>query len=207
MISCPSTFFITQSVLLSDDQKTHWHRHRLCELFPCDVRKILAFEWVLTFDAFRLNNRDNLRLRPSGDNSSNGFQIESIRQNKRSYNPKVAPTAVAVTVNSTTTADFATNVHGYDNKHGSDKSESAVWIQLKIGLIRKLQHHMTCDMLWPHDFFSLHGLPSTSTIRYYWAVKSYILGNICLRKFSKDCLWNYSMATVFFGSPSSLPAI
>jgi hypothetical protein len=106
-------------------KRTDINCHRLCELVPCYVRKIFAFESVLTSNAFRLNNRDNFRERTSGDDPSSAFQLESIRKIKMSYKPKTRPTAVTVTVNSTATADFAANMRAYDTNttmHGSEKS-------------------------------------------------------------------------------------
>ena len=88
------------------------------------MREIFTFNWVLTSDAFRLNNRDNLRERPSGDSddSSIAFQLESIRKSEMSFKPKTRPTAVAVTMNNTANADSAAGPGAYDDKHGSDKS-------------------------------------------------------------------------------------
>ena len=93
------------------------------------MRKIFTLKSVLTFDAFRLNNRDNLRERSTSDNSSHAahaYQLDSVRQHQKSYDlkPKTRPTAVAITVNSTATTDFATGMHAsaYDTKRESDKS-------------------------------------------------------------------------------------
>jgi hypothetical protein len=111
---------------LSDDQKrTDIDCHRLCELVPCYVRKIFAFKWVLTSDTFRLNNRDSLRERFSGDDPSSVFQMESIRKSRMVFNPRARTTAVSVTMDSAATTEFATNMRAYDANtamHGSDKS-------------------------------------------------------------------------------------
>ena len=108
--------------LLSYDKQTHRHCYRLCELFPCYVREIFAFKWVLTSVAFRLNNRDNFREMPSSNTSSNAFQLESIRRNENSYATKTRPTAVGVTMHSTVTADTVTSKHAYGNEQEFDKS-------------------------------------------------------------------------------------
>src|SRR5216683_4292496 len=95
---------------------------RLYELFPCYVRGIFAFKWVLTFAAFSLNNRDTLRERSSDGNSSNAFHLWSMRPNKTPYKSTTGPTAVAVTVHRTATADFGRSKHDSDNEPELDKS-------------------------------------------------------------------------------------
>ena len=105
--------------------RMHWHCYRLYKLFPCYVRRIFTLKCVLTFGAFRLNNRDSLRERSSHRDMSNVFQFSSTPPRKPSFKPGTRPTAVAVTMHQTATADFARNMHDYDNEPELDKP---VWV-------------------------------------------------------------------------------
>jgi hypothetical protein len=83
-----------------------------------DVRQIFAFKRVLTFTAFRLNNRDALRKRRSNDKSSNVFHISSsFRQGQTAI--------VFAAVHQTVTADSSRSANDSDNEPGLDKS---VWV-------------------------------------------------------------------------------
>jgi len=73
-----------------------------------------------------LNNRDTLRERSSDDNSSNAFHLWSMRPNKTPYKSTTGPTAVAVTVHRTATADFGRSKYDSDNEPELDKSEGMV---------------------------------------------------------------------------------
>jgi hypothetical protein len=93
------------------------------------VRVIFAFEGVITFATFRLNNRDTLRERPPKNNSTSAFRIASIRPNEASSKSKTGQTAVTFAVNQTVTSDFVQSTHDSDNELGLDKS---VWVFLSV---------------------------------------------------------------------------
>ena len=88
------------------------------------MRGIFTLKCVLTFGAFRLNNRDTLRERSAHRDMSNAFQFSSIPipPRKPSFKPGTRPTAVAITVHQTATADFARDKHDYDNELDLDRS-------------------------------------------------------------------------------------
>jgi hypothetical protein len=86
------------------------------------VRDIFAFEWVLTFAIFRLNNRDTLRERSGEESSNNVLNMQSFRPSRITHKAKTGSTAVNVTVHHTTTADFSRSKHDYDNEPELDKS-------------------------------------------------------------------------------------
>ena len=108
--------------LMWDEKKVFWHSQSLREFVPCYVREIFAFEGVLTFAAFRLNNRDTLRERPPMNDSNSAFRIASVRPNETSYKSKTEQTAVTFAVNQTVTSDFAQSSHDSDNELALDKS-------------------------------------------------------------------------------------
>ena len=94
----------------------------LRDFVPCYVREIFAFEGILTFAIFRLNNRDTLRDRPPKNNSTSAFRIASVRPNEASYKSKTGQTAVTFAVNQTVASDFAPSTPDSDNELGLDKS-------------------------------------------------------------------------------------
>jgi hypothetical protein len=86
------------------------------------VRAIFAFMGVLTFAAFRLNNRDNIYAQSSNSAPTKGFQLDSVQMKRMGHKSKTGSTAVAVTVHRTATTDFAASKHSYENEQGLDKS-------------------------------------------------------------------------------------
>jgi hypothetical protein len=93
---------------------------RLRELFPCYVSAIFILMRVLTFVAFRLNNRDNIRAPGSNSFPSKAFQLDSVQSKQNPHKSKTGSTAVSVTVHRTATEDFETK-RCFSNEQELDK--------------------------------------------------------------------------------------
>jgi hypothetical protein len=93
---------------------------RPCELLPCHVRGTFTLlEGLLTSAASRLNSRDSLRERAKNANPNNTFYMSSLKSGQKGSHNGITlekasfrstasgPTAVSVSVQQSTIADYA----------------------------------------------------------------------------------------------------